>query len=118
MKTIKYATVAFLATLVALAVSITACNTTQQRLAYNTLGSLESTATAAVDGYFSATIKGIAATNGIPKVASAYNKFQADMRVAVDLAQNNTNALAGTNLVQEAADVISVVNQFYPANIR
>lgn len=112
---IKYATVALLAFVSALALSITACNTTQQRAAFTTLGSLESTATAGVDGYFLATIKGVADTNGIPKVSALYNKFQVDMQAAVLLAQNNTNALASSNLVSEAGAMISVVSQYYPA---
>jgi hypothetical protein len=92
---------------------VTACNTTQQRTAYKTLASVELTTTAAVDGYFSATIKGFASTNGIPKVSKAYNDFQKAFVLAVDLAQNNTNALAPDSLAQEGADVVSLVGQFY-----
>jgi NAD/NADP transhydrogenase beta subunit len=114
MRSIKYATVALLAGVAALALSITACNTTQQRTVFTTLGSLESTATAGVDGYFLAAVKGLADTNGIPKVSALYNKFQVDMQAAVLLAQNNTNALATTNLVAEAGAMLSAVAQYYP----
>lgn len=109
---ILYVPIALIAAAVLIAFA-PACNTTQQRTAYKTLASLEMTTTAAVDGYYSATIKGIASTNGIPKVSKAYNYFQKAFIVAVDLAQNNTNALAPDALVQEAADVTALVGQFY-----
>lgn len=96
---------------------VAACNTTQQRTAYNTLYSVEATTTAAVDGYFSATIKGMAPTNGIPKVSHAYNDFQKAFAIAIDAAQFNSNALAPASLQQESADVISLVGQFYQPKI-
>lgn len=101
---------------VGMIIMLLGCNTTQQRTAYNTLGSVESATTAGVDGYFLAAAKGMADTNGIPKVAKAYNQFQADMQVAVLLAQNNTNALAPSNIVAEATDVLNAVVQFYPTS--
>lgn len=100
----------------ALLTSTTGCNTTQQRVAFNTLGSVESTATAGVDNYYLAAAKGLAPTNGIPKVTSLYNKFQADMQVAVLVAQNNTNALAPTNIVAEAGALLTAVAEFYPTS--
>lgn len=101
--------------LAAVLTSTTGCNTTSQRTAFNTLGALESTVTAGVDAYFLASVKGLAPTNGIPQVSSVYNKFQADMQLAVTLAQNSTNALASSNIVAEANGVLNVVSQFYPA---
>lgn len=83
-----------------------------QRTIYNTLGSVEQTATATVQGYYVACAKGFADTNGIPKVASSYNKFQGVMQVAVVLAQNNTNSLAPDNVLQELAVVTSTVATF------
>jgi hypothetical protein len=91
-----------------------ACNTTQQRIAANTISSLDITTTAAVDNYYAATIKGLAPTNGIPTVSKAYNQFHKDEIIAIDLAQNNTNALAPDNLTQEAADVLSAVAAIFP----
>lgn len=96
---------------------VTACNTTQQRAAFTTLSAVEMTTTATVDGYYKATIKGIAITNGIPKVSKAFNAFQDSFKIAVDLAQNNTNALAPVSLQQESADVIALVGQFYQPKI-
>lgn len=106
------ATAAIIALIAAISF-VSGCNGNQQRIAYTTLASVEMTTTAAVDGYYSAVIKGIANTNGIPKVSKAYNDFQKAFVLAVDLAQNNTNALAPLPLQQEASDVISLVGQFY-----
>lgn len=83
-----------------------------QRTIYNTLSSVEQTATATVKGYYTACAKGFADTNGIPKVANAYTKFQGVMQVAVVIAQNNTNALATDNVLQELAVVTSTVATF------
>jgi len=93
--------------------AMTGCTTTQQRTTYTTLATVEATTTATVDGYYLATIKGLASTNGIPQVSQAFNKFQAAFVLAVDIAQNNTNALASSALQQEAADVVKIVGQFY-----
>lgn len=89
------------------------CTTSQQRIAANTLSATHDVVQGGVEGYFLATAKGLAPTNGIPAVAGAYNKFQTVYVVAVDLAQNNTNALAPANVLQEATDVAAVIGQFY-----
>ena len=99
-------------TVLALSFCIAGCSTTQQRTTYNTLASVEATATATVDGYFLAAVKGLAPTNGIPTVSKAYNEFQSTMTVAIDLAQNNSNALASSNVLQELSDVVKAVSQF------
>ena len=100
------------------AVGIVGCNTNQQRTTFTTLSAVEMTTTAVVDGYYLATIKGIAPTNGIPKVSKAYNAFQDSFLIAVDLAHNNTNALAPSALQQESADVIALVGEFYQPKIK
>ena len=104
--------------LIALAslVFVLGCTTSQQRTTYNTIAATEATATATVDGYFLAAAKGLAPTNGIPTVAKAYNEFQAVMQVSVLLAQNNSNALASSNLLQELSSVVSAVAEFTPAS--
>ncbi len=90
------------------------CNTTQQRTTYNTLASVEATGTATADGYFLAAAKGLAPTNGIPTVAKAFNEFQATMTLAETLAQNNSNALAPSNVLAELSGLVNVVSQFAP----
>jgi hypothetical protein len=98
---------------IAIGAIIIGCTTSQQTTAYNTLYSVETVTTATVDGYYAATIKGLASTNGIPKVAVAYNDFQKAFIVALDTAGFETNALAPASLQKESADVISLVGQFY-----
>lgn len=94
------------------AVIITGCSTSQQRTTYNTLSSVEATAQATVTGYYTAAAKGLADTNGIPNVTKAFNDFQVTMQVAELVAQNNSNALAPSSLVQELSAVVSAVAQF------
>lgn len=92
---------------------VTACNTTQQRIAANTLSATHDVVTAGVDSYYSATVTGLASTNGIPVVGAAYNKFQKVYVAAVVFARNNTNALAPDNVIQEASSVAAAIGQFY-----
>lgn len=103
----------FTLSLAIFACALVGCNTTQQRTAYNTLYSVHAVTESAVDGYFTATVKGLASTNGIPQVSSAYNNFQKSFVIALDAAQFNTNALAPSSLQQESTDVISLVGQFW-----
>lgn len=98
----------------ALVIAVTACNTTQQRITYNTLGSLETLATAAVDNYDKAAIQGLAPRDKVPLVGAAYNRFQASMVLAVDVAHNDTNAAADINITRDLNDFFAVVNSFYP----
>jgi len=93
--------------LVAIAI---ACSTTQQRQALNTIGGVETTATVAVDSYYTLVIKGQLPTNDVPKVSKAYDSLQASVRLALTIVQNNTNALAPSNLVLEQMDLLNLVN--------
>lgn len=93
------------------------CTTSQQRTNYNTLASVEATATATVDGYYLACVKGLASTNGIPQVTKAFNEFQGVMQVAVLVAQNNSNALAPANVLQELSYVVASVATFSPTKV-
>lgn len=85
------------------------CKAPQQRVAFNTLYSLEQGVTAAIDGYDSAVIKGTVRTNDVPRVSALYNKFQASFIVALDAVRYNTNAIAPPNLVIEAQDVVNLI---------
>lgn len=88
------------------------CTTTQQRTTFNTLASVEATATATVDGYFLAAAKGLADTNGIPTVSKAFNNFQSVMTLTGTLVQNNSNVLAPANVMQELSELTSTIAQF------
>lgn len=89
---------------------IIGCTTTQQRTTFNSLSSIESTTTAAFNAYGGLVIQGKIPTNDLPKVAAMYNKFQAGELLAVELAQNNTNALAPSALIAESVDLINLIN--------
>jgi hypothetical protein len=92
---------------------VTACNTTQQRIAANTLSATHDVVATGVDSYYSATVTGLAPTNGIPVVGAAYDKFQKVYVSAVIFARNNTNALTPDNVIQEASSVAAAIGQFY-----
>jgi hypothetical protein len=96
-------------TLVSL-VLLLGCNATQQKVAYNTLASLEQTTSVALDSYDALVIKGQIPTNDIPLVKSAFNKFQASFVIALDAAQYNTNAIAPAALIVESQDVINLIS--------
>ena len=92
---------------------VAACNTTQQRIAANTLSATHDVVQTGVESYYFAAATGLAPTNGIAPVGAAYNKFQGVYVTAVIFARNNTNALAPANVIQEATSVAAVIGQFY-----
>jgi hypothetical protein len=87
------------------AIALSSCTTTQQRTAYNTIFTVEQTATVAVDGYYTLVIKGTLNTNSVPIVSKSYNNIQAAGKTAADAAQAGTNALAPASLIIEVTDL-------------
>jgi hypothetical protein len=85
------------------------CTTGAQRVAYNTLYTIEHTTAAAYDGYTDAVIQGLTPTNSLPKVSKMYDKFNASFLVALDAVQYNTNAIAPASLVVESQDIINLI---------
>lgn len=85
------------------------CTTSAQRVSYNTIYSVEKTATAAYDGYIDQVIKGTLPTNDVPKISAAYNAVQRSVLVALDGVQYNTNALAPESLQIEAKDLTNLI---------
>jgi predicted neuraminidase len=85
------------------------CTTAAQRTTYNTIATVEQTATAAVDGYFSLVIKGTVTTNAVPIVAKSFNDLQAAGKLAADASEAGTNALAPASLILEATDLGNLV---------
>ena len=105
---IKIWSLAFLTTIVVVGI-IGCANQSAQRTAYNTIFTIEQTADATVDGYYTAVIKGTASTNGLANVSQKFNQLQAACTLAAATSQNGTNALASTQLIQELADLISFI---------
>ena len=94
---------------VGVAVLIVACATSPQKVAYTTLYGLEQGVVASYDGYVALVLKGSLPTNDVPKVAHAFNTFQASAVVALDAVEYNTNAIAPANLMVEGQDVINLI---------
>jgi hypothetical protein len=93
-----------------LAVFITACSTSSQRTEYNTIATIEQTASTAIDGYYTLVIKGVISTNGVPTVSKAFNDLQASAALAATIASSGTNALAPSSLVLEASQLGSLIS--------
>lgn len=91
-------------------VSITGCNTSQQTIAVNSLSAVESTATAAYNGYLTLVVQGKVRTNDVPTVSHAFNQLQADIVLAAVSLQNGTNALAPASITSEATNLVNVIN--------
>ena len=85
------------------------CNTTQQRTAYNTIFSVEQTASLTVDGYYALVIKGVVTTNDVPQVSKIYNDIQASGTLAAAGSQFGTNALAPASLIAELSSLTSLI---------
>ena len=91
--------------------ALVGCTTNQQTIAYKSLYTVEKVTTGAYDGYLDSIIVGQTTTNSLPRVSSAFNKFQASFVVALDAVQFNTNAPAPASLVVESQDVLNLIVQ-------
>ena len=92
-----------------LIVAIVGCSTTAQRTAYNTISSIDATATVAVDGYYTLVLQGKVPTNSVPAVSKAYNELKLAEQVAETASQAGTNALAPANLILEASQLGTLI---------
>jgi len=98
-----------LSVLLVATISVVGCKTTSQRTAYNTIATIEQTATLAVDDYYTLVIQGKINANGVPIVSKAYNDLQAAGLLAATVAQNGTNALAPASLIIEASQLGALI---------
>lgn len=88
----------------------TGCTTSSQRTAYNSIATVEGTASTAVDGYYALVIRGVVPTNQVPVVSQRFNQLQAGLKIAAAASQLGTNSVAPENLVQESLDLIAFVS--------
>lgn len=91
---------------------VVGCTTSSQRTTYNTIATVEQTATLAVDDYYKLVIKGTVSTNGVPTVSKAFNDLQVTGQLAAVTAENGTNALAPASLVLEASQLGVLITTF------
>lgn len=101
---------------VAALLATTSCTTPAQRTAFNTIFSVEQTATLAVDDYFTLVIKGVLTTNSVPAVANSYNTLQVAGQLAASASQLGTNGLAPASLVLEAANLGAIIDNAKQTN--
>ena len=93
----------------ALSLLVSGCTSTSQRTTYNTIATVEQTATVAVDDYYTLVLQSKLSTNGVPEVSKAFNDLQAAAVLATSVAQNGTNNLAPANLVLEASQLGTLI---------
>ena len=85
------------------------CSTTGQRTAYNSIFTVQQTASVAVDGYYDLVIKGIVPTNNLPQVALRYNQLRKACLVAATTAEAGTNAIAPAALTAELTSLTAFI---------
>ena len=88
---------------------VAGCSTTAQRTAFNTIATVEQTATLGVDDYFTLVIQNKVPTNGVPAVSKAFNDLQAAGKLAASASEAGTNALAPGSLVIEAGNLGTLI---------
>lgn len=86
------------------------CTTSSQRTAFNTIGSIETAANAALDTYDDAVIRGQITTNSLPTVAKAYNDLQHTLLLAAAIDKAGTNALSTPDIEAELGDFVNLVS--------
>lgn len=91
---------------------LNACESTPKQKTYNTIYTLQLATTAAFDSYISLAVDGKVPTNGIPRVSTAYNKFQVSSLIAQDAAHFAVDAKAPSSLITESQDVINLINEW------
>lgn len=98
--------------LLAVVLLVAGCTTTQQTIAYKTIGTLEQGATSSYDAYFNLVLKNQLPTNGLPAASAAFNHFQDSAKLATLAAMNNTNALAPASLADEESQLLKLISGF------
>jgi hypothetical protein len=70
----------------------TACTTSQQTIAFQSIATVEAGVIAANGAYLDSVVTGLAPTNGIPTVEAAFNDTQLALRTAASLASGGSSA--------------------------
>lgn len=92
------------------------CQTPPDRIAYNTIGSVEDTATAAYDGYVGLVINHTLPTNDLPRASQTFNQVQGGVTLAATTAKNGTNALSPAYLTAELNDLLALLKTISNTN--
>lgn len=96
-----------------LALSPTGCSVFERQdpitITYNTLYSVETATTASYDAFLDMVVVGEIKRDKVPAVATAYNRFQGGMQVAVAAAQFNWSAPAPADVTTLASLVLDAI---------
>ena len=80
-----------------------------QVTAYQTIGSIDATATTIMDQLDAAAIRGQIPTNDIPKASQAYNDLHQALLFASIASEQGTNAVAPSNLATNLFNLTQIV---------
>lgn len=87
------------------------CDTTgARRTTYTTLASTELAAKSSYDGYLDSVLSGKTRTNDVPIISASFDEFQSVMKIAVNAASGNTNALVTADVSRASAKLLQQIN--------
>lgn len=89
---------------------ISACTTSQQGTAINTLSALEIATTASYDSYITLVVNGTIPTNDVPSVSKDFNTFQQGVKASIALL-GTSNAIAPATIVLQSSSITNKINQ-------
>lgn len=96
---------------VVIGVMFSGCGTTSpQSIVLTTIGGVETSAYFAYKGYLTLVVTGNLPTNDVPKVNAAFNTFQKSAILATVAANNSTNGLAPTSLLEDSDALITLIS--------
>lgn len=79
------------------------------RTAYTTLASTELAVKSSYDGYLDSVLQGQTRTNEVPIISAGFDEFQSLMRVAIDRASGNTNALVTSDIAASSSALLQKI---------
>lgn len=81
------------------------------RTTYTTLASTELAVKSSYDGYIDSVLQGQTRTNDVTIISVSFDEFQSLMRVAIDRASGNTNALVTADIAASSAKLLQKITQ-------
>ena len=88
----------------------TGCKAPVQKIAYNTMYSLQQSVVGSYDAYIALVVAGKLPSTNLADVSKKFNKFQTSYLRALDVVQYDMQAFAPAELVAEAGDVVNTIN--------
>lgn len=88
---------------------LTGCKSPPDRIAYNTIGSLDTVAKTTYSGYLSSVLHGLARTNEVPEISLRYNQVEGGLLLTATISSEGTNSIAPQDLVSNVVSFVTYV---------